>query len=78
VSKAYLREEFSMAIAMWRKNETAQIETEGQAFKRGLYAGFKIAVMAFGIWKSGRQIIGAQETPVQEACSDAMAVTEEL
>lgn len=75
---SYLEEEFRLALVQYR--DTPDYRNDGSAvgFRRGLLAGFKIAVLAYGIWKDGRQRLGAQETPTQDIVKEATEVLQHL
>ena len=63
---SYISDEIRMAQAAFKRAEPDTSAFVYGAFLQGLLTGFKIAILAYGVWKSGTQVIGCQEERVQD------------
>lgn len=61
---SYIKEQ--LEIALDQKFPDKQHVFQRDAFEEGLKKGFEIALLTYGIWKDGTQVIGCQETPVRQ------------
>lgn len=65
---SYIRAEFDAAYMEYlnRSLKDPTLDDPRNAFKQGLEKGFKIALLGYGVWKGGTQVIGGLDERVQD------------